>query len=240
MIIRPDELRKNWNVVPRAVLHVGAHEAEESPLYESLDWSPVIWVEAQPNLAEGLRKNLDPRSNRVIEAAIWDVSGKKMSLHVTSNSQSTSLLNLGTHSKTYPNISVVGEIEVETKRLDELIDMQEMPDFINLDIQGVELRALESLGNLLKRLNYIYLEVNWREVYKDCAKVWEVDRYLSTFGFHRATTRWFIRPGWGDALYLNNKVKKRSINQRYKNARCAFRFYYPQRVALFSKMFRKK
>ena len=207
---------------------MGAHEAEEAPMYEELAWAPVTWVEAQPALAEALKARLETLNNRIIQAAIWNVSNVRLKLHITSNSQSTSLLNLGTHSKSYPDVSVVNDIEVVTKRLDELIMEAEMPDFINIDIQGVEFQALQSLGALITGIRYIYLEVNRKQVYEECATVRQIDKYLKNFGFTRASTRWYLLAGWGDALYLDRTAKPRTVMQKYRNTTAATFFYYKQ------------
>lgn len=240
MLITPRELFENWNVLPKSVLHVGAHLGEESSLYDEVKWFPVIWIEAQPSLINELLSKLDPEKNQILEAAIWDIGGLSMPLNIASNSQSTSLLDFGTHAKSYPEIINIESIVVETKRLDEIIESSEMPNFINLDIQGVELNALRSLGELILEVDYIYMEVNWREVYKGCSRVWEIDRYLEQFGFFRVTTRWYLRPGWGDALYLKKEIKSQSIKQKIKNLQSAFCFYYPQAIALVRKLFQFK
>lgn len=237
MLISPLELQANWNVNPRSVLHVGAHEGEEAPLYEALGWKPVIWIEAQPELIKKLQNKFSSKDHEIIEATVWDESGITMNLHLSSNSQSTSLLNFGSHAKSYPHILNIGEYGVVTKRIDELIQPDSMPDFINLDIQGVELRALQGLGELVHKLNYIYLEVNWRQVYKGCARVWQVDKYLGKYGFRRVTTRWYVRAGWGDALYLPRNAKRRTISQRRQNLTSVIRFYSPQFLALAKKVF---
>ena len=48
-------------------------------------------------------------------------------------------------------------------------------NFLNLDIQGAELLALRGIEDNLKFIDYIYTEVNTGEVYKNCAKVYEID-----------------------------------------------------------------
>lgn len=202
MLITVEELSKFWGVSPTGVVHVGAHLAEEALDYEKFRWVPVIWVEAQPKLANQLKKNLDPKNHTVFEAAVWNENGIKLNLNIASNSQSSSLLDFGTHSNSYPNIINVGKIEVITKRLDSLISSSDMPNLINLDIQGVELLALKSLGNLIKNVDYIYVEVNRKRVYVDCTQITELDEFLLSHGFKRRTTRWYILQGWGDALYV--------------------------------------
>jgi hypothetical protein len=54
MLIPPALLSKHYDLRGRKVLHVGAHTAEEAPLYLAAEWGPTIWVEAQPNLVRDL------------------------------------------------------------------------------------------------------------------------------------------------------------------------------------------
>ncbi len=228
MYITVSELSKYWNIAPTGVLHVGAHLGEEASDYEKFGWAPVIWVEAQPSLVKVLNSKLDPSKHKVIEAAIWEEGGVPLKLHIASNSQSTSLLNFGTHADSYPDITFVSEIEVITKRLDSVIKPDEMPNFINLDIQGVELPAIKSLGKLLLSVDYIYTEVNKMEVYEGCTLVKDLDDYLLVNGFRRATTRWYLKEGWGDALYIRNstlqsKTPVQSIATKIRI--CWFYFY---------------
>jgi hypothetical protein len=74
-------------------------------------------------------------------------------------------------------------------------------NFINLDIQGAELKALKGMEEYLPNIDYIYTEVNNDQVYKGCNVVTEIDEYLKTFGFHRVETSWCENYRWGDAFY---------------------------------------
>lgn len=232
MFISVSELSKYWNIKPRGVLHVGAHLAEEASDYKNFGWAPIIWVEAQPNLVKILNSKLDPLLHKVIEAAIWEKNGVPLKLHIASNSQSTSLLNFGSHADSYPDITYVSEIDVVTKRLDSIIKPNEMPNFINLDIQGVELSAIKSLGPLLDAVDYIYTEVNKVEVYKGCTLVDDLDRYLLTQGFKRVTTRYYFQEGWGDALYIRISIfLGRSVIQIFSSHLFQGKFYSRQLVS---------
>ena len=185
--------------MPKSVLHVGAHEAEELDDYEQYGWLPVIWVEAQPDKAQLLRERL-PRSNHeLIEAAVWDLSGISLELKVMNNSASTSLLNLGTHLKEHPEVHFSHSVVVKTFKLDDLIKNRDI-DLLALDIQGAELRALKGFEKGLGNLKWIYCEINSQELYEGCCTVKELDEYLSKFNFTRVATRWTPHH-WGDALY---------------------------------------
>jgi FkbM family methyltransferase len=222
------------------VVHVGAHLGEEALAYEEFGWLPVVWIEAQPELAQKLQECLYSPDHKIIQAAVWNVNNLVLNLNVASNSQSSSLLEFGSHSTDYPDIRFTNTISVESKRLDALISPSEMPDFINLDIQGVEMQAIEGLGNLIENINYVFVEVNRREVYVDCTKVWELDNYLMHLGFKRVITRWYLKQGWGDALYIRKtKRKKRNILQYLRSMFSQLMFYLIQFGGVLKRSLRK-
>jgi FkbM family methyltransferase len=169
---------------------VGAHLAEEADDYTRHNWGKVIWIEAQGDLAERLRNKLDPQCNQVINATVWSTSGLTFEFNVSSSTQSSSLLNFGTHKKHYPDIVFTKSYSVITSTLEDILDKDSEFNFINLDIQGVELEALKGLGAHIDNVKWIYSEVNKKEVYENCSNVKEIDRYLRERGFKRAATRW--------------------------------------------------
>lgn len=238
MLISVDELHNLWNIRPTGVVHVGAHLAEESKGYERFNWAPIIWIEAQPALVEELKKKLDPTINSVIEAAVWNKNGIELELHIASNSQSTSLLDFGTHQSSYPDIVFTDSLKVKTQRLEEVLQDFECPNFINLDIQGVELQALEGLGSKIDRIQYIFVEVNRKEVYKSCTLVSELDCFLSNLGFRRVASRWYLREGWGDAFYIReSSIMKRKFISIFRFHLNNFAFYTHQFVSQVKKFF---
>jgi len=228
MFIPVIELTQNYNIRPRNILHVGAHLAEESQYYDKYFNVPVLWIEAQPQLCSELEKRLNLNTNTIVEACVSDKDDENVIFNFSSNSQSSSMLNFGTHSVNYPDVKVTEKISVKTKKLETILQGREIPDFINLDIQGVELRAIRSLGILINRVDAIYTEVNKREVYEKCDLIGEVDNYLIQNGFRRVATRWELDAGWGDALYVSKNVKRRSFRQFTRSKLQAIDFYIPQ------------
>jgi FkbM family methyltransferase len=208
---------------PNGVLHIGAHTGEEIDLYQNLTSGPVIWVEAQGELCEVLKKRI-PSNHKVINATVFSENGIKKHFLITNNSQSSSLLALGTHKIDYPGVVVVKTLEVVTTRLDSLISLEEMPNFLNLDIQGTELDAIKGLGFLINQVNCIYTEVNRKFVYEKCTLVHDLDLYLHNYGFSRVSTRWIVGKGWGDAVYFR-KDKHLSLTQ-FKATELLYRFVH--------------
>ena len=165
----------------------------------------IYWVEAQQNKVDQMKSKKIPN---IYQAIIDDVDDKEINFNISNNGQSSSILEFGTHLIHHPQVHYTEQIKGKTKRLDTLIEENnihiEHLNFINLDIQGVELRALKSMEKYLHCINYIYTEVNTEYVYKDCNLVGEIDEYLSQFGFTRVATKMCGNCGWGDAFYIKS------------------------------------
>jgi FkbM family methyltransferase len=212
------ELISLYNVRPKGILHVGAHLAEESLEYSRNNYDNgfgVTWIEAQPLLVEEIRKNLNPETNKVYNAVAWNIEGVEMEMNITSKSASSSLFDFGTHAKTYPDITIVEKRKVQTSRLDHILSVEDKFELVVLDIQGAELQAIEGLGERIDDVNWIFTEVNRKELYQGCSLVDDLDAYLDKLGFQRCFTAWDRRAGWGDALYVRNSIFSQSRDQKF-------------------------
>ena len=94
---------------------------------------------------------------------------------------------------------------METITINTLFNTNNIPydkyDFINLDIQGAELLALQGATQILPHIKAIYTEVNEKELYENCALLPDLEKFLSDNGFVRAIV--IMTPaGWGDGLYI--------------------------------------
>lgn len=217
MLIPPAVLKRRYSIGTGPVCHVGAHSGEEGPLYRAVGWSEIHWVEAQPALVEALRASGLSSSETVYEGCAWDASGVIMNFNVTTNSQSSSVYDFGTHTHHYPDVSVESTFQVSSVTLDQLIPEDVKITFLNLDIQGAELRALRGFGERLWGVEAVYCEVNREELYEGIALVEEIDNYLEGYRLRRAVTKW-THANWGDAVYLRGidhwsspKVKMKGI-----------------------------
>ena len=191
------------------IIHIGAHKLEELPEYLKGNIQKIIWIEANPekyNFIEGKLKNFnDMHLGKFAAGRINEIN----ILNLANNGESSSLLELGTHKMSYPNINYISKIKVETKPLDNWLDenikFKNDFNFINIDIQGFELEALKGMQKQLKFAKYIYLEVNFEQVYKGCSELKDIDSYLSKFDFKRVGLRKTDK-GWGDAIYAKNYI----------------------------------
>ena len=191
---------------PKGVIHIGAHLLEERNDYLSHGLNNTIWIEANPKIYSQIEHVNNKNSNeRAFNFAISDIDNVMCKFNITNNGQSSSILELDKHIEHHPHIHVTEILNVNSKRMDSLINENDINvsdyDFINLDIQGAELLALKSFGELIKNFNYIYNEVNIASIYKNCALITEIDEYLNNYNFERVETT-ITQFEWGDALYL--------------------------------------
>jgi FkbM family methyltransferase len=201
MLIPLHQIIQKYNVQIKGILHVGAHECEELSDYERyISRDKILWVEAMPDKVD-ISKSRYP--NLLIENAVVSDVEEIVKFNISNNGQSSSMLEFGLHSTFHPHVHYVNSFEAQTKLLKNIICNYDINyNFLNLDIQGAELKALKGMEEYLPKVDYIYTEVNCDYVYKGCAIVTEIDEYLKKFGLHRVETRWWQDCKWGDAFYI--------------------------------------
>ncbi len=210
MLIPFKELLNKYNFIPTGVLHIGASHGEEFEQYVAMGVVNQIWIEAIPDIAEKCRQHVKNNpSALVFNKCISDKMGEEVIFNVTSNAgQSSSFLPLKEHAIVYPSIVVTEKLLLSTVTINWLMANNKLVpanyDFINIDLQGAELKALKGATNVLKQAKYIYCEVNTAELYEGCPMVEEIDTYLWQFGFEPYEVK-MTDAGWGDKFYMKRK-----------------------------------
>jgi FkbM family methyltransferase len=195
---------KYYKINVKGVLHVGAHECEEMSFYKSigLEEDDMVWIDAIPEKVE-LAKTKGIKN--MYQAVVTDRDGDEVEFNVSSNGQSSSIFDFGTHSKNYTDIKYVNKINLKTSTLNSFFKEKELNaskyNFWNMDIQGAELIALKGANEVLNNVEILYVEINTEEVYKGCGLVDEIDAYLLSYGLKRVKTH-MTHAGWGDAIYV--------------------------------------
>ena len=189
------------------VLHVGAHTGEEGVVYDELGYRPVYWVEADEDTIPKLWDEVHEfEGHEIINAVVADQVGKTVTFNVANNEQSSSILELGTHETEHPEVHYTGSRELEATTIDQLLadDMITQTNFLNLDIQGAELLALKGAKQFLKGVDFIYSEVNVKELYKGGALLPPLDGFLDRRGCDRRETE-MTPHGWGYGFWCRRK-----------------------------------
>ena len=138
-------------------------------------------------------------------AVITDKDDAEIVFNISNNFQSSSILEFGTHLQEHPNVEYVDKIKQTSITVDTFFERNNIDaskyDFWNFDIQGAELMALKGATQSIKYAKVIYLEVNEKELYKNCGLITDIDNFLSQYNFKRVLTH-ILHWGWGDALYI--------------------------------------
>jgi len=208
MFISLDDLVKKYNLNITGILHIGAHECEELEAYNKyLTNDKIVWIEAIPEKVVYCKNNFD---GILIEQAVISDKIEDVIFNVSDNGQSSSILNLGEiHKYFYPQTHYIGSFPVKTITARKIISKYNIPfNFVNLDIQGTELKALKGMSEyLFSCIEYIYTEINTNYVYENCCLVGELDEYLGMYGFVRVETYIHENQDWGDAFYIKKNIK---------------------------------
>ena len=191
------------------VIHIGAHDCEERNKYltqfHNVTDNEIVWIDALKNKVDTI-KTIIP-TVRIFNECISKNDNETITFHVTNNLQSSSILNLKEHLIEHPDIYEIEKIEMKTKTLKTFYNenglMYDQFNFMALDIQGAELMALEGAEEIINFVDYIYIEVNTKELYENGAKLEEIEEYLHKFNFKRQTI-YMTEHGWGDAFYVKN------------------------------------
>jgi len=209
MLIAMAQLVDGYGVKPKAVLHVGAHLAEEAPDYQAAGVERVFWIEANQALMPALQEQVASfPGQRAVQATVSDVNDEPVTLRLTTFSMASSILPLKRHLDFYPSMPEIGGQLDMTTTVDMLLEQHgESPafDMANLDVEGAELHVLRGMASVMPSLRWIYTEVNHEEMYEGCVLVSHMDEYLAEFGFDRVAIQDAYvgsqMMGFADALY---------------------------------------
>ena len=239
MLLDLEKIVRKYNLNIRGVIHIGAHLGQEYPIYKKLSIENIAFFEPQKEIFNQLKKTISTLEKiKFYNIALGNQTGTVKMYIDNYNQGSSSILQPKLHLTQRPDIKFESEENVNIEKLDNIIDSRDY-NFINMDVQGFELEVLKGGKNCLKNIDYIMTEVNRDEVYKDCAKVEQVDQFLDNYGFIRVETSWegII---WGDAFYIkkdsNNFLKSVALltysHSSYKDVLDIYFFqltkYFPQ------------
>ncbi len=198
-------LRQSWFRQPMGVVHCGAHLAQEAIDYHNLGFTSVIWIEASHEFAAAASQTVEKYPNqRVVEAALWHLSGVQLDLRIASNGASSSLRDFADHATIFPEIETIGIEKITTTTLDDVLKDDLAEGLLVLDLQGVELEVLQGAERSLSKFEFVICEVSKREIYSNQGNWRQVSQELIKQGF--TLVDWTLDPdyGYGNALYARS------------------------------------
>jgi FkbM family methyltransferase len=184
--------------------HIGAYECEELSYYNQMGLKPedIVWIDAMASKVIEAKNRGIPN---VYNAVVTDKDDEEIVLNISNNFYSSSVLEFETHLQEHPWVEYIDKIKQTSITVDTFFERNNIDaskyNFWNFDIQGAELMALKGATQSIKYAKVLYLEVNEKELYKNCGLITDIDNFLSQYNFKRVLTN-ITRHGWGDALYI--------------------------------------
>jgi FkbM family methyltransferase len=211
MLIDLFTLTEKYKLVITGILHVGASLCEELETYKrcGLNNEKIYWIEGNEDNISTVKNTLE-NDIKIFNYLIDENDDVEVEFNISNALMSSSILEFGSHLQHHQGIYMTEKRKMKTKRLDSFIEENEIPieniNFLNLDIQGIELRAIKSLGKYLENIDFIMTEINTEYVYKNCNLVEELDNFLNENNFVRVETKIYGNCGWGDAFYIRKNI----------------------------------
>ncbi|CAN5774219.1 FkbM family methyltransferase [soil metagenome] len=170
------------------ILHIGANQGQEIPLYASFNLE-VVWIEAIPAVFKRLQANLTgiPKQT-ALEALVTAEEGRECTFNIASNEgQSSSIYALKDHVHLWPDIHYVDRVTLHSRRLENLLLEKGYAanhfDAAILDVQGAELLVLQGAGAYMKNLQYVQCEAADFEGYEGACNLATLTAFMATQGF---------------------------------------------------------
>jgi len=214
MIFDLRDIERSIKVAITGAIHVGAFLGEELSDYRALGLDNTILFEPQEKLYHMTKFKCWP-TERVFNVALGS-EDKTTEMFISDRAggvyggagASSSILEPKKHLAEHPEVSFPKKETITVKRFDKFIEENEIDityhNLLNIDVQGYELEVLKGIGEYLRHIDIVIVEVNRDETYKDCALIEQVDEHLARFSFTRMAVVWQSE-SWGDALYVREK-----------------------------------
>ena len=201
---------ENFAIERKGIIHIGAHMAEELPLYLAFGAQNILWIEANPKLKTALKKRL--AHHKGSKCLFFAASNEESEANFCFTPQAptcSSLLSPARIVERIPHMRQQERIRVQQKRLDDVMRAENILHNYNvmlIDVQGAELKALQGSTETLRHIDALILEVAWCASYAGGARLHELDDFLRAHNFIRMETLIDTRLIDGDALYVKQAV----------------------------------
>lgn len=193
---------------PRTVIDVGANVGQFAVAAAMhFPQARILAMEPLPDCLPVLRRNTRKLPNvTVYPCALGEADGDA-SFHVNSHPHSSSMLPLAAaHRAAFPDAKETTTISVQVRALDSLLAGAELqaPVLLKLDVQGFEARVLRGASELLRRVEYLLMEVSFKPLYEDELPFTDMLPLVQGFGFRfLRPLDWLSEPATGEILQMD-------------------------------------
>jgi FkbM family methyltransferase len=208
MLMSLSSIKSKYKIDITGLIHVGGHIGEEVSDYYSKGIDNIIIFEPLPQSFVQLESEVAKYQFKKIKLINKALGSKNKQIEMNVCNQDglcSSLLNPKHVLEQYPHIKFPNKQLVDMITMDSIIGENHNYNFLNMDTQGYELEVLKGSKKTLKKINFVYTEVNNIEVYENNALIEDIDKFLEEYDMVRVETDW-MGTTWGDAFYIKKDL----------------------------------
>lgn len=207
MLLSYRSLIDQYDANVTGVIHVGGHIGQEMETYQKNNVKNLIVFEPQKIPFQKLSSVVDSIGFNNVKLINKALGNSCATVEMTCNDGGlcSSILKPKHVLQQYPDIIFDRKESVEMVTMDSVIGETHDYNFLNMDTQGYELEVLKGATKTLKKIDYVYTEVNNTEVYENNALIEEIDEFLIDYNMVRVVTDW-MGGTWGDAFYIRKNL----------------------------------
>jgi FkbM family methyltransferase len=194
---------QNSNTSITGIIHVGGHYGQEIDIYSKFNIQNAYFFEPQKSVYDVLKQKCFEKKYKCFNVALGSQKQElEMFVEENNEGQSSSLLEPKMHLECHPDITFTKTEKV----LVEILDNYEIKtaNFLNIDTQGYELEVLKGSIKTLTNIDYIYIEINLKELYKNCPLLKDIVLFLNEQNFTLKRIKLW-HPDYGDAFFVKDK-----------------------------------
>jgi FkbM family methyltransferase len=170
---------------PDIILDIGANRGQFTLLCRQLfPTIPVIAFEPLPSAYAIHARIFDSDPSVTLHRIACGAEEALVEFHVAEKDDNSSTLAPSLQQEVFGGSSTDETITVRQRRVDQIADLHQYHSaLLKIDTQGNELDVLKGAASILPRMQWIYVEASFVELYEDQALAHSVIAYLANHGF---------------------------------------------------------
>ena len=171
---------------PETIIDIGSNKGQFILLIEKLFPNKVVYsFEPINEMINKQKKFFKYKKNITFHNLALGSSICSKEFLITSRMDSSSFLKVASNTNKSKNYSVIEKRDIKVSTLDEIFLNEKIshPILIKMDVQGYELEVLKGANDLLKKTDYLLLEVSENEMYQNQPTEKIIIEYLKELNF---------------------------------------------------------
>lgn len=187
----------------KGIIQVGSNTGQECNQFRNYTKN-IICFEPIPQVFDHLKNSNSDLT--CYNFGLGDTNETKQMYIASNNGESSSFLKPLNHINEFGFIQFNSTQDLEIKRFDSLEINIDQFNVLVSDTQGYEIHVLKGFGELLHKIEAIYVEYIDGNFYEGDSNLQSITNYVETYGFELAGT-YAESSTWGNALYTKIKNK---------------------------------